>query len=438
MELDNGDTICVPKIVGKYEIHHQIGIGSTSVVALAINLKTQRKYAIKIVNRNFMIEQGLFLRFEQEIRIMKSFDHPHIVKTEEILFDKNYIYVVMEYCFNGDLFDYIKTASPLPEGECLKIFEQTLQALSYLHHKKIAHRDIKPENILFDKNFNIKLIDFGFSRTFDNNIFFESICGSPAYVAPEIVTGKKYNATADIWSLGVVLYAMVVGQLPFEGDDIKEQLKKVAYSQPVYPTKLSHALIDLLTRLLEKDPMRRISLGKIKIHPWINGFEEVDQIFSSFKPTAEKVEKDVIYQMNLLGIGTNDIEQQIVLNQINNQTISYKLLQRTKQMRSLCRTPTKAVINYRESKHLTPLIRTRNLPTRNPDSTRNRNLNKIQSKNRENDPTVANIDKGKIPSIIASTNKPIKSPQKSFNKTPFFQKKKMIQDNTFTPRFSRF
>ena len=433
MQVSQGD------LLERYSLCEQIGSGAFGSVYRAIHKATNLEVAIKMVLKSTFQNPDAKMHFDNEIKIALQLNHPLISQIYEIIESEDKICAVYEYAMNGDLLHYVNMRNSLNESEARRIFAQLVVAIQYLHeNKKIAHRDIKPENILFDKNFNIKLIDFGFSRTFDNNIFFESICGSPAYVAPEIVTGKKYNATADIWSLGVVLYAMVVGQLPFEGDDIKEQLKKVAYSQPVYPTKLSHALIDLLTRLLEKDPMRRISLGKIKIHPWINGFEEVDQIFSSFKPTAEKVEKDVIYQMNLLGIGTNDIEQQIVLNQINNQTISYKLLQRTKQMRSLCRTPTKAVINYRESKHLTPLIRTRNLPTRNPDSTRNRNLNKIQSKNRENDPTVANIDKGKIPSIIASTNKPIKSPQKSFNKTPFFQKKKMIQDNTFTPRFSRF
>ena len=268
MELSTGDTISVPRRIGKYELHHQIGIGSTAVVALATNVKTQFKYAIKVVSRTFLIEQGLLLRFEQEIRIMKTFDHPHIVKTEEILFDKNYIYVVMEYCFNGDLFDYIMTSSPIPETECLKIFEQTLEALSYLHHKKVAHRDIKPENILLDLSMNIKLCDFGLCHTIDSNLL-KTACGSPIYSSPEIIGNKDYDGTkSDIWSLGIVFYIMVTGRLPWNFQTNKQLFLQIDTGQVPYPENLSPVYRNILQCMLQKDPNMRLSADELlKITP---------------------------------------------------------------------------------------------------------------------------------------------------------------------------
>ena len=317
MELDNGDTICVPKIVGKYEIHHQIGIGSTSVVALAINLKTQRKYAIKIVNRNFMIEQGLFLRFEQEIRIMKSFDHPHIVKTEEILFDKNYIYVVMEYCFNGDLFDYIKTASPLPEGECLKIFEQTLQALSYLHHKKIAHRDIKPENILLDISMNVKLCDFGLCHTVDKNLL-KTACGSPIYSSPEIITNKDYDGTkSDIWSLGIVFYIMVTGRLPWSFTSNKQLYQQIENAQIPYPQGMPLTYLNILKGMLQKDPNMRLSADELlKMVPKREGAIRLSEDLLKAQKRREHIRK-------LVNVSSKKVIRPLVVR-INGKALSTK------------------------------------------------------------------------------------------------------------------
>ncbi|OHT09242.1 CAMK family protein kinase [Tritrichomonas foetus] len=386
-------------LTDKYTLCHKIGSGAFGNVYKAIHKATNSEVAIKMIQKSTFQNIDAKVHFDNETKIMSKLDHPLISQFYEIIESgKDYICCVSEYARNGDLLGYLNSKSTLGEREARTIFSQLVVAVQYMHDvKKVAHRDLKPENILLDKDNNIRLIDFGFSKFFSDNQLFESVCGSPAYVAPEIVTGQKYTEIADIWSLGIILYAMVVGRLPFDGETLKEQLESVAYIEPHFPNHLSNELVDLLQKMLSKDPKLRIPLNRIISHPWLKGYEEVNQIFEIFKNPVFKFESDILTQMNFLGIDTKNLEQELIMNQVNDKTISYRLLQRNKFFREvsnlLSKNLSKPVVRIEVRQQfncpISPFARTRNANQGVRNSTVN-NLN--QRQNKENDSTVENAN----------------------------------------------
>ena len=213
------------------------------------------------------------LHFQNELAIMKELSHPFIADMYTS-FDTDQDHVVVtEYVSGGSLLDLVKSRGNIPERDCQRLFAQLVSVLSYLHNeRRVAHRDLKLENILLDSNGNIKLIDFGFAKSFGSEsgcVTFTSLIGSPAYVAPEIAQGRSYNSLADIWSLGVVLYCLAVGCLPFDGSTPQIQLQKIVLSEPRIPGNLSESLVDLLRRLLTKDPSKRITLSELASHRFV-------------------------------------------------------------------------------------------------------------------------------------------------------------------------
>ena len=252
-----------------YKIIRKIDTGATSVVYLALHKPSNIQVAIKLVNKEFFSNLDKFTRFAT---MLKSINHPFIAKFFDCFESGKYICFVLEYCENGSLEDFLKKNGRLREEKARAIYTQILFAVEYLHNTAhIIHRDIKPQNILFDRNNNIKLIDFGFSENFNcSKPVFDTFCGTPLYLPPEMVNRPKYDTKVDIWSLGVLLHYMVNGDLPFQGQSVDEIYQKLLYSDPDYNHATSQEVNDLIGKMLSKNPDERPTISQVLQHAWLN------------------------------------------------------------------------------------------------------------------------------------------------------------------------
>ncbi len=247
-----------------------LGQGSFGKVRLAWQRLAGTKVAIKSYEKSKMTEPQHWKRVQQEIKLMEKLNHPHIIQMLEMIDSPKRIHIVMEHAGGGNLCTYVKQRKRLPEPEARKIFIQLLLGVEYMHDLGIIHRDIKLENVLFDDDRNMKLVDFGFSVACrDPNKRLKIFCGTPSYMAPEIVQRQEYlGRPVDVWSLGVLLYACLCGCFPFTAKSYPELYKKIAAAQLRFPDHLSHASQNLLRRMLHPDPTKRLSLARIRRHPW--------------------------------------------------------------------------------------------------------------------------------------------------------------------------
>jgi len=195
--------------------------------------------------------------------------HPHIIRLYEVMETQADIYVVMEYVKAGELFDYIVEKGRLMEDEARHFFQQIISGVEYCHRHMVVHRDLKPENILLDSKMNVKTADFGLSNVMHDGHFLKTSCGSPNYAAPEVISGKMYaGPEVDVWSCGVILYALLCGSLPFDDENIPNLFKKIKGGIYNLPTNLSPGARDLIPRMLLVDPLKRITIPEIRQHPW--------------------------------------------------------------------------------------------------------------------------------------------------------------------------
>ena len=210
-------------------------------------------------------------RIAREIHILKLIRHPNIIQLYEIIETPHSLYLIMEFASNGELFDYIVKKVRVPEREACNLFQQIISGVDYIHTLNIAHRDLKPENLLLDANFNIKIVDFGLSNTSTTGQLLKTACGSPCYAAPEMIAGHKYSGDlADIWSCGVILYALLCGFLPFEDADTTKLYQKILEGKFATPDFISNDALDLISCILTKDPNLRYRIKHIKQHRWFN------------------------------------------------------------------------------------------------------------------------------------------------------------------------
>lgn len=250
-----------------------IGQGSFSLVYKGRNKETGNMVAIKKINLTFNKDFSKN-RIEHEIKIMKSLDHPHIVKFYDAIYDQyNNINLIMEFCQKGDLASFLNH-KPLKEKYAKDLMTQIKDAVQYLYQKNIMHRDIKPQNILLTNNKTIKLTDFGFAKSFKSNEkkLSHTICGSPIYMAPEIIKSNCYNEKADLWSLGVILYEMIVGVPPYKANNHLELIRKINHNPIYLPSSIlisSHCR-SLINELLQKNPDDRIDYPYLFNHPWFS------------------------------------------------------------------------------------------------------------------------------------------------------------------------
>ena len=255
-------------IICDFKLKDTLGKGSFATVMLATNIQTDEKVAIKI------IDESKLSKFEKEIQILSQLKHPNIVRLYSFLNKKGKRYIITEYIKGVELFQEILLKNKLEEMEACNYFQQIINVIEYLHKLEIMHRDIKPENILIQQNTKqIKIIDFGLSCNYSNKDYnlLSTICGTPIYTAPEILSKNYYKPKpADIWSCGVVLFFMVCGHPPFEGNSPEEILKKMKNQNYKIDKNLSKDCQDLIKQILNPKPENRITITKIKKHPWFN------------------------------------------------------------------------------------------------------------------------------------------------------------------------
>ena len=273
-----------------FSIQETIGKGTFSIVKLGINKKTKEKVAIKILKKKKIIHKEDVEKKEREINILQKLNHINVIKIYKINEDDEKYYIVMEFCENGELFHYIVQRQRLNEDEASFFFYQLINGLEYIHSENIVHRDLKPENLLLGKDNILKIIDFGLSNFCEPDNYLETPCGSPCYASPEMVCGNKYNGhMIDIWSTGIIVFAMVCGYLPFEDPDNDILFKKILKCKIKYPDYLSNMTINIMKKILVVDPLKRITLDEIKQHPfYLNGKAIFDRKHHNLVKEVEK------------------------------------------------------------------------------------------------------------------------------------------------------
>jgi BR serine/threonine kinase len=253
--------------IGPYIPVRTLGEGTTGKVKLAFHKDTNENVAIKIILKSsFEKKPDLEAKVQREIALMRLTNHPNIMKLKDYFESPRHLYIILEYAQQGELFDYLISKRVLPVEQAIEFFRQIIFAIEYLHEHGICHRDLKPENILLDSNTRIKIADFGFARWVKSNIA-DTACGSPHYAAPEVISGRSYDGRkADIWSCGVVFFALLAGYLPFDDASIRTLLHKVkrgVFQMPAFPAEIK----DIIQRMLTVDPEKRITIAEIKQHP---------------------------------------------------------------------------------------------------------------------------------------------------------------------------
>ncbi|KPA79957.1 putative protein kinase [Leptomonas pyrrhocoris] len=257
---------------GPYQVGDTIGRGTFAKVKIGYHESTKVRVALKIISRKAMDSDAhSALKIKREIKIMRVLRHPHITRLYDVVKTKHDIVIVMEYVSGGELFDYISRKGRLDEPTSQALFQQLTAAVAYCHRYHVTHRDIKPENIMMEHgSHSVKLSDFGLSSITHDGRFFETSCGTPNYASPEVVGGRLYGGPeADVWSCGVVLYAMLCGTLPFDDQNIGVLFKKIQTADYAMPSHVSPQAQDLLRRVLVVNPLERATMEQVMQHPWL-------------------------------------------------------------------------------------------------------------------------------------------------------------------------
>lgn len=236
---------------------------------MATHKLTGERVAVKILNRRKLSSMDMGAKVRREIEIVRGFQHPHIIRLYEVIETQTDIYCIMEYVPGGELFEYIVAQGRIQEADARSIFQQIISGVAYCHSQGVVHRDLKPENILLDADERVKLADFGLSNMMRDGKFLKTSCGSPNYAAPEVISGQLYaGPEVDVWSCGVILYAILCGSLPFDDENIRNLFRKIKGGIYTIPSYISKTAQDLIRRMLVVDPMRRITIGEIQAHIW--------------------------------------------------------------------------------------------------------------------------------------------------------------------------
>lgn len=283
-------------LFGKYELGRLLGCGAFAKVYHARNIATGQSVAVKVISKNKIVGTNLMSNVKREIAIMRRLRHPHIVKLFEVLATKTKIYFVMELVKGGELFTKVAKGR-FSEDLSRKYFHQLISAVGYCHSRGVFHRDLKPENLLLDENGDLKVSDFGLSAVNDQirlDGLLHTLCGTPAYVAPEILAKKGYDgAKADVWSCGVILFVLTAGYLPFNDPNLMMMYKKIYKGEFRCPKWMSSDLRRFLSRLLDTNPETRITVDEIVRHPWFKKYcKEINFYYEEDFDKAEKEEKN--------------------------------------------------------------------------------------------------------------------------------------------------
>lgn len=260
----------VVRKVGKYEVGRTIGEGTFAKVKFAQNTETGESVAMKILDRSTIIKHKMADQIKREISIMKLVRHPYVVRLYEVLASRTKIYIILEFITGGELFDKIVQNGRLSETESRKYFQQLIDGVDYCHSKGVFHRDLKPENLLLDSQGNLKISDFGLSALPEQGVsILWTTCGTPNYVAPEVLGHKGYDgAVADVWSCGVILYVLIAGYLPFDELDLTTLYSKIEKAEFSCPSWFPVGAKSLIHRMLDPNPETRVRVEEIRSDEW--------------------------------------------------------------------------------------------------------------------------------------------------------------------------
>ncbi|XP_021704677.1 MAP/microtubule affinity-regulating kinase 3 isoform X21 [Aedes aegypti] len=314
--------------IGKYKLLKTIGKGNFAKVKLAKHVPTSKEVAIKIIDKTQLNASSL-QKLYREVRIMKLLDHPNIVKLFQVIETEKTLYLVMEYASGGEVFDYLVLHGRMKEKEARAKFRQIVSAVQYCHQKRIIHRDLKAENLLLDSEMNIKIADFGFSNQFTPGSKLDTFCGSPPYAAPELFQGRKYDGPeVDVWSLGVILYTLVSGSLPFDGATLRELRERVLRGKYRIPFYMSTDCENLLKKFLVLNPAKRASLESIMKDKWMNMGYEDDELTPYVEPKPDLKDQKRIEALVAMGYNRQDIEESLTFTRYDDVFATYLLLGR--------------------------------------------------------------------------------------------------------------
>ncbi|KAJ8900499.1 hypothetical protein K2173_025276 [Erythroxylum novogranatense] len=274
--------------VGNYELGKTIGEGSFAKVKFARNVETDGNFAIKILDREQVLRHKMVEQLKREISTMKLIKHPNVIKIYEVMASKSKIYIVLEFVGGGELFDKIAKCGRLKEDDARIYFHQLINAVDYCHSRGVFHRDLKPENLLLDSYGALKVSDFGLSalsQQLREDGLLHTACGTPNYVAPEVLRDKGYDGTtSDIWSCGVILFVLMAGYLPFEELNLMDLYKKICGAEFRYPSWFSSGAKNLIKRILDPNPLTRITIPEILEDEWFK---------KGYRPPQFEQEEDV-------------------------------------------------------------------------------------------------------------------------------------------------
>ncbi|CAL9044315.1 CBL-interacting protein kinase 9-like isoform X1 [Musa acuminata AAA Group] len=297
--------------VGKYELGRTLGEGSFAKVKYARDVRTGNSFAIKILDKQQVLRHKMVEQIKREISTMKLIKHPNVVQIYEVMASKTKIYIVLEFVDGGELFDKVANHGKLKEDEARRYFQQLINAVDYCHSRGVYHRDLKPENLLLDSYGTLKVSDFGlsaFAPQIREDGLLHTTCGTPNYVAPEVLNDKGYDGTAsDIWSCGVILFVLMAGYLPFDEPNLVTLYKKISKAEFLFPAWFSSGAKKLITRILDPNPHTRITISNILADEWFKkgykppyfehgedvSLDDIDAVFNNSEEhlVTEKKEK---------------------------------------------------------------------------------------------------------------------------------------------------
>uniref|UniRef100_A0A2P2LRR5 non-specific serine/threonine protein kinase n=1 Tax=Rhizophora mucronata TaxID=61149 RepID=A0A2P2LRR5_RHIMU len=300
----------VTRRVGKYELGRTIGEGTFAKVKFARNTETGESVAMKILAKTTILKHKMVDQIKREISIMKIVRHPYIVRLHEVLASRTKIYIILEFVTGGELFDRIVDRGRLSENETRRYFQQLIEAVAHCHMKGVYHRDLKPENLLLDSFGKLKVSDFGLSALPQQGVgLLHTTCGTPNYVAPEVLSNQGYDgAAADVWSCGVILYVLMAGYLPFDETDLPSLYQKINAAEYKCPFWFSPGAKALIDKILDPNPKTRINIEGIKKDPWFR---------KNYVPVKHTAEEEV--NLDDIRAVFDDIEDQYVAEQSENR-----------------------------------------------------------------------------------------------------------------------